>query len=397
MVKRAVATVLLLFGMISFVAAAGRPVGMEAALPPDATVTLVEEADLTGDGRSELIVGYTVPRQGRPSTLGQVAVLERMRNGDYRRFDLAAAWPGHYPPQFTVIDVTGDRRPELVIRAAAGGAVGWLGVYRRGDGRYERLLHTVGLENLLWDADADGTPDIIGRQRTGSQADQALQRFRWLGGRFVSWHAPRWSYAPYSGQEGIVPNVLGLTVREAEQRLAQAGLDLGLIAEIDTPGPTDRIFRQSMPAGMRRTEPDQQVHVAVAAGDTRFDPGAGLPGVDRVLYQGEAEPVSASGSAAEWHTWLLPLVSGVEQAVHARTITSPAYLVRLAEPWQVRIGREPVTVRWVGVGLEPPSQGLLFLAPEDPRPGYLWPPFEVALYTRAASPGPGPGGDGPEG
>ncbi len=354
--KRILSVLFFFFGMISFVAAAGHLPTWQERLPAKAKVVETREADLNGDGRAEIVVAYTIPEEGK--TVGHASVFERGRNGDYRRYDLKVACPGGNPASITVLDVTGDVRPELIIEAGVAGTVQLLDVYRRSSDGYERLLRTEGLGHVIWDADGDRIPDIISRYRVGSLADQAFQRFRWLGGRFVAWHAPLWTYANPHAVPDRIPDVIGLPLKTAA---AKVNLNLGVIAELDSWAPLDRVLRQSVWPG----EPRQEVHLAVSAGDTSF----------RAL-----KPLVA---APEHTAWLQRQVEGVTQVVHTRYLVGPAHYFRLQEPWQVVLGGKAQSVRWIGVGAEVPHVGLLYLTTEEPSPKRMSPPFQVALYTAA--------------
>lgn len=180
----------------------------------------------------------------------------------------------HYVPTFRAVDLTGDGNPELVQEVAGGGAWGYLRVYRRAPDRYEMLLEEAGQTHTLWDADGDGLPDAISHYRTGSQADQALQRFRWIEGRFVAWYAPEWSSVDSGGQGGTVPDLRGLTLQEAQGAILGAELSLGAIAEVDTPGPAGRVVRQSPGPGRVVDRPRDQ---AGTPGRNRARPPARTP------------------------------------------------------------------------------------------------------------------------
>lgn len=374
---RVVLTIILL--AVSAAARAETGPEIQELLPPGAMITATKVADLTGDGRPELIIGYALPRSGRPPTQGRAVVLERTATGTFRRFDLPCCWPGHYRPDFRVLDLTGDGRPELVEQVAGGAAWQFLRVFRRAPKGYELLLEDAAQSHVLWDADGDGRQEVIARYRTRYQVDQALQRYRWVGDRFVAWHAPEWTYRDGRTNGGAVPDLKGLTLREADDTLAKVGLNLGVIAELDTPGQPGRILRFEARGG--------EVNVAVPAGDTSFR-APGLPPVAAVHYSSGQAPgiapiAGTAGDRARWQAWLGRLAGGVEQVVHTKNLRSPAYFVELQEPWEVKLGGKAESFRWVGVGMEVPSWGLLFLGNELIRPGYLYPRFTVALYTRA--------------
>ncbi len=379
MKRRILAAALLL--LLASTGAAATP-DLKRLLPPGAEVVVTQEADLTGDGRPELILGYMLPRQGLPPTLGRAAVFEGDRAGTLRRIDLAGSWPGHYPPKFTVIDLTGDGRPELVEQVGGGVAWGTLRVFRRATESYELLLEDAAMAHVLWDADGDGRPDVIARKRIRSQQDQALQRFLWRDGRFIAWHAPEWSYTTSkSAPAPTMPNLTGLTVKEADMALSRAGFNLGVLAALDRPGPAGRIIRYAQDGG--------QVHVAFPAGDTSVSLPA-LPPVSGVQYFSGREPGAApiagtESQRARWRDWLSQLAARARQAVYTGGLSTysrePVYIVELQAPWSVKLGGREQTVRWVGVGTGVPFQGLLFLASERVRPGYQWAKFKAAVFT----------------
>lgn len=372
-------TSLILTFLLVAVSAAAQAVplpDLQSILPPGAVVNATMEADLTGDGRSELIIGYALPRSGLPPTEGRAVVLERSATGAYRRFDLPGVWGGHYRPLFRVLDLTGDGRPELVEMVAGDVAWRFLRVFRRTIDGYEMLLENPAQDHVLWDADGDGRVEVIARYRRGLQVDQALQRFRWLNNRFIAWHAPEWTYRDGPTTVRKVPDLKGLTLQEADATLKKAGLSLGVIAELDVPGQPGRVIRFEAQDG--------EVNVAVPAGNTSFA-APKLPLVATIHYASElgrsAAPIAGTPSdRANWHAWLQRLVSGVEQVVHTNSALPPVYLVELQEPWRVKLGNKTETVRWVGVSMQVPERGLLFLASEDPRPGYR---FTAAVYTSA--------------
>ncbi|HYF92776.1 MAG TPA: hypothetical protein VD969_11085 [Symbiobacteriaceae bacterium] len=371
-------------------AGAAAPPDIRHLLPAGATVVVTVELDLTGDGRPELLVGYTLPREGLPPTLGRAAVLERDSAGGLLRFDLAGTWPGHYPPRFTATDMTGDGRPELVERAGGGGAWGTLRVFRRAAEAYEMLLEDHAQDHVLWDADGDGRLEVIARKRTRYQEDQLLQRFVWRDGRFVAWHAPEWSYSHTVPAGTRLPGLKGFSVKQADQALVKAGYRLGVIAALDRGMRADRVLRYQNENG--------QVHVAVSAGNTKVSLPPLLP-VSGVYYVSDTAPGTApvamtDAQRTRWHGWLSQLMQGVQQAVYTRYLShtaGPIYFVELQAPWTVKLGDRTQTVRWVGVGTRPPYLGLLFMAPGLRRSGWILPDFLAAIYTtRSLPPAPVP-------
>lgn len=160
-------------------------------LPPGAKVVVQQEADLTGDGVPDVIVGYTLPRAGLPPTEGRSAVLERQTTGGLRRVDLPGIWPGHYPPRFTIRDMTGDGRPELVRQVAGGGSWETLTIFQRQpDGTYRTLLDDPATYHRIGDTDGDGVPEVWGKKRFCDGARPCLQIFRWVSGQYVATTVP---------------------------------------------------------------------------------------------------------------------------------------------------------------------------------------------------------------
>lgn len=359
---------------------AARP-DLRASLPPKATINVQTKLDLTGDGRPELIIGYTLPTGRIPPTEGHAIVLEQGPRGTYRRFDLPGVWPGHYPPHFRAVDLTGDGRPELVEDVAGGGAWEMMRVFLRTATTYEMLLEDPAVSHLLWDVEQKGRPEIIARKRWGNINDQYLQRFIWRDGRFVAWHAPEWRYAWGERKpEGPQPPVVGLTLKEAEERLTKVGLQLGVIAEVDQPGEPGRTIRAE-----RRGD---EVEVVLPAGSTRFA-APKVPQLASVYlsgaegHWGDAPVAGTPEDLARWQRWLQGLIGGTVQVVHTRYPVAPVYQMKLEAPWPVKLGDQSLAVRWIGVPLEVPLRGLVYLATEDPQPGRPWPRFKSALYTRA--------------
>lgn len=354
---------------------------IQSFLPQGATINVQTRLDLTGDGRPELVIGYTLPTGKLPPTEGHALILEPGPSGRYRRFDLPGIWPGHYPPHFQAIDLTGDGRPELVEMVAGGGAWEMLRVFRRTPSGYEMLLEDPAVYHQLWDVEQKGRPEIIARKRWRNSNDQYLQRIVWRDGRFVDWHAPEWTYALEERKPtGPEPPLVGLTLMEADEAMRKAGLAMGLIAELDQPGKPGRVIRR------RRRE--NEVDLVLGAGNTRF----AAPRVPRLaavyLMGGESRwneaPVAGTAEELEgWQRWVQGLVGGTVQVVHTRYPETPLYLLRLGAPWSVKLGDQSLSVRWVAVPLKSPGQGLLYLAAEDPQPGRLWPSFTAAVYTRA--------------
>lgn len=355
---------------------------LQSFLPPNATVNVQTKLDLTGDGRPELIIGYTLPRGGLPPTEGHAIVLERTRKGRYRKFDLPGSWPGHYPPRFQAVDLTGDGRPELVEQVAGGGAWEMMRVFRWTEKGPEMLLEDPAVYHLLWDVERKGRPEIIARKRWRNSNDQYLQRIIWRDGRFVAWHAPEWSYAFVArGPQGEEPPVVGLTLKQAEEALNKVGLNLGVIAELDQPGKPGQIIRSE-----RRGD---EVDVVLPAGNTRFA-APKLPPLDAVYRSGVGDPWGEAPIAGttpdleRWQRWLQGVVGGAAQVVHTRYPEGPAYKLKLKTPWSVKLGDEQAEVSWITVPLEGITKGLIYLATEEPQqPGHLYLTYKAAVYTRA--------------
>lgn len=359
-----------------------------AELPSGAKEVTAMEADLNGDGLADRIVGYTLPRQGLPPTEGYAMVLEQNPGGRHRRFDLPGGWGGHYRPEFVVQDLTGDGRPELVIRVAGGAGWHMLFVFRRTPEEYKLELWDGALLHHLWDADGDGLPEVIGMQRQGAMWNQAARRFIWKDGRFVAWHELPWVFDRPPASEPVrpVPDVKGMTAAQAEIALLDAGLTLGAAVLVDAPGPGGKVLRQSVrPETL--AELGKPVLVSIGAGDTRFQASA-LPRFEVVHYHSDQGPGSAPVATAQrdlrrWHAWLQGKVQWAEQVVQARLPEGPTYSVRLEKPWIVTMGGKRVQVRWLTVGTKPPHQGLIYLGTGEPRPGYIWSENVGALYTKA--------------
>lgn len=201
-----------------------------------------------------------------------------------READLTGSWGGHYIPRFRVQDLTGDGRPELVREVAGGGAWQMLSVFQRmPEGGYRALLHDPGRSHLIWDANGDGLPEVLSRDRVFPDGFQrATESYRWLGDRYIAWHTARWyemaEGAP-DGRKAPVPNLVSLAVQEAASR---SNRRFGMIVPVDSPAPAGQILNQWPKAGSTGGD-DPRVHLAVAAGSTQFVPGP-FPGVRRVTH-----------------------------------------------------------------------------------------------------------------
>lgn len=361
---------------------------LAAVLPPKAQVVVTQEAELTGDRTPELIVAYTLPRDGLPPTEGRAAVLERTAGGGYRRFDLPGAWGGHYLPSFTVRDLTGDGRPELVLQVAGGGAWEMLSVIRRAPGGgYTALLTDPAGRHAIWDADGDGLPEVLGNSKLGSPAHRRTESFRWLGDRYLAWHTAVWNYGgeftgPGAGRaaEVAVPRLVGLPLPEAVRRSPRPP---GMIVPVDSAAPAGQVVAQTAPS----VPEGGQVHLAVSAGSTVFAAGP-FPGVRQALSlpadlqdQLGVPAGSTPPQRRRWDEWLSPVLRGARQVVHLTSYSGPAYMFALAQPWAVCAGGRWISVEWVGVGLAEPYRGLILLADRASEWGPLWPEWTTAVYT----------------
>jgi hypothetical protein len=411
--KRALAAGLLTLAVLPR-PAAGTPLATEvrppaaeiaAALPKDATVVVTEQADLTGDGLPELLVGYTLPRSGLPPTEGHTAVLERSSAGGYVRYDLEGVFPGHYHPRFTVRDLTGDGRPELIRENAGGAAWQSLSVFRRDPrGGYPALLDDPAVLHHLWDANGDGLPEVLRYERTFVPHQLGAGSIRWMGSRFVAWHSARWYEAAEGAPAGGRQPVADLTGLTLDQAMARTNRPIGLVIPVDSPAPAGQVVRQEPAPGAVDNEgggsskagssaPDlRPVHLAVSAGDVSVKAGplppiAAVSAIPDKWYDELGVPATSTAVQRQrWEAWLTPLIGQVRQTVRISHFGAPAYVVRLARPWAVTAGGKRLTVRYLGIPTGTPYLGLIFLAERGSDRSPIWPEYVAALYSPAVAP-----------
>jgi hypothetical protein len=150
-------------------------------------------ADLNGDGNADLVTELTAVRFGElhqgNEYVAEVSVRLNKGNGSFSRAHSYEVWYPEATTRFAVVDLNGDRRPDI----ASGGEGTLFVLLNKGDGRFESSLH-YGIggearEIASADLNGDGRPDFValgGRTVSVRLNAPGLCNVQWVDGMTVA-------------------------------------------------------------------------------------------------------------------------------------------------------------------------------------------------------------------